>query len=281
MLDTAGRTHIDEPLMAEVAVREGANPHETLLVADALTGQDAVNLAENFDERIGITGLVLTRMDGDGRGGAALSMRAVTGKPIKLIGTGEKMDALEDFHPSASPTASSAWATSSRWSRRPPKPSTPKRPRRWPSPLAEGQVRPERPRRPARQMQKMGGMGGMMGMMPGMGKMKKQMDGGRLDDKIIRPPDRHHQLDDQEGARQSRILKHRARSASPPVPAPGRRRHQQASEDAPPDGRHDESHEGQEGRRHDGQDDGRPTSSEARRSAQGIAPLDRQFRRDR
>src|SRR5690606_15231469 len=100
ILDTAGRTHIDEPLMAEMAeIKRASNPHEILLVADSLTGQDAVNLARNFDERVGVTGLVLTRMDGDGRGGAALSMRAVTGKPIKLIGTGEKMDALEEFHP--------------------------------------------------------------------------------------------------------------------------------------------------------------------------------------
>ena len=115
MLDTAGRTHIDEALMAEMAeIKAAAMPHEILLVADALTGQDAVNLARSFDERVAITGIVLTRIDGDGRGGAALSMRAVTGKPIKLLGTGEKMDALEDFHPTrASPTASSAWATSS------------------------------------------------------------------------------------------------------------------------------------------------------------------------
>jgi signal recognition particle subunit SRP54 len=100
ILDTAGRTHVDEPLMAEMAdIKARTNPHEILLVADSLTGQDAVNLARSFDSRVGITGIVLTRIDGDGRGGAALSMRAVTGKPIKLIGTGEKMDALEDFHP--------------------------------------------------------------------------------------------------------------------------------------------------------------------------------------
>jgi signal recognition particle subunit SRP54 len=100
LLDTAGRTHIDEPLMVEMAeIKAAARPHEILLVADALTGQDAVNLAKNFDERVGVTGIVLTRVDGDGRGGAALSMRAVTGKPIKLVGMGEKMDALEDFHP--------------------------------------------------------------------------------------------------------------------------------------------------------------------------------------
>src|SRR5207253_5401634 len=100
LLDTAGRTTLDEAMMAEAAdVKRAANPHEVLLVADALTGQDAVNLARSFDQRVGLTGIVLTRLDGDGRGGAALSMRAVTGKPIKLIGVGEKLDALEDFYP--------------------------------------------------------------------------------------------------------------------------------------------------------------------------------------
>src|ERR1700712_4878683 len=101
LLDTAGRTTLDEEMMSEAAeIKTAANPHEVLLVADSLTGQDAVNLARAFDERVGLTGIVLTRVDGDGRGGAALSMRSVTGKPIKLIGTGEKTDALEDFHPS-------------------------------------------------------------------------------------------------------------------------------------------------------------------------------------
>ncbi|MCC7348377.1 MAG: signal recognition particle protein, partial [Variibacter sp.] len=100
LLDTAGRITLDEEMMAEAAeVKRAANPHEVLLVADALTGQDAVNLARSFNERVGLTGIALTRVDGDGRGGAALSMRAVTGKPIKLIGTGEKMDALEEFYP--------------------------------------------------------------------------------------------------------------------------------------------------------------------------------------
>jgi signal recognition particle subunit SRP54 len=100
VLDTAGRLSIDDELMNQVeAVRDVANPRETILVVDGLTGQDAVNTAQNFDERIGITGVILTRMDGDGRGGAALSMRAVTGKPIKFVGLGEKMDALETFEP--------------------------------------------------------------------------------------------------------------------------------------------------------------------------------------
>ena len=100
ILDTAGRLHIDEFLMDEVqSVRDIAKPRETILVVDGLTGQDAVNVAEEFNGKIGISGVVLTRMDGDGRGGAALSMRAVTGQPIKFVGLGEKMDALEEFHP--------------------------------------------------------------------------------------------------------------------------------------------------------------------------------------
>ena len=100
ILDTAGRLHIDEVLMAEVAeIRDAVQPSETLLVVDAMTGQDAVNLAREFNEKIGVTGLVLTRVDGDARGGAALSMRAVTGRPIKFLGAGEKLEALEVFHP--------------------------------------------------------------------------------------------------------------------------------------------------------------------------------------
>src|SRR6185295_3839273 len=101
LLDSAGRVTVDEELMQELAeVEKMTKPHEVLLVADSLTGQDAVATARAFDQKLKLTGIVLTRVDGDGRGGAALSMRAVTGKPIKLIGTGEKTDALEDFHPS-------------------------------------------------------------------------------------------------------------------------------------------------------------------------------------
>ena len=100
ILDTAGRLSIDEALMGEVrAIREATQPAETLLVVDAMTGQDAVNTARAFNEALGITGIVMTRMDGDARGGAALSMRAITGAPIKLTGSGEKIDALEEFHP--------------------------------------------------------------------------------------------------------------------------------------------------------------------------------------
>ena len=100
ILDTAGRLSIDLELMAEVAaIRRATNPAETLLVVDAMTGQDAVNTAKAFNDAVGVTGIVMTRMDGDARGGAALSMRAITGAPIKLVGTGEKLDALEEFHP--------------------------------------------------------------------------------------------------------------------------------------------------------------------------------------
>jgi signal recognition particle subunit SRP54 len=154
-------------------------------VADALTGQDAVNLARNFDERVGISGLVLTRMDGDGRGGAALSMRAVTGKPIKLIGTGEKMDALEEFHPRR--VADRILGMGDIVS------LVEKAAENFDAEKAAGdgrpdeirQVRPQRSGRAAGQMQKLGGMGGIMGMMPGMGKMKDQMSAAGMDDKTF------------------------------------------------------------------------------------------------
>jgi signal recognition particle subunit SRP54 len=186
ILDTAGRTHIDEPLMLEMAeIRERSDPHEILLVADSLTGQDAVNLARSFDERVGLTGIVLTRMDGDGRGGAALSMRAVTGKPIKLIGTGEKMDALEEFHPrrvadrilgmgdivtlveKAAQTIDAEKAAA--MARR----------------MQDGRFDLNDLAEQLRQMQKMGGFGGIMGLMPGIGKMKEQMAAAGLDDRMF------------------------------------------------------------------------------------------------
>jgi signal recognition particle subunit SRP54 len=100
LIDTAGRLHIDEALMLELReIKTQIKPKEVLLVADAMTGQDAVNIAKNFNERLGIDGIILTKMDGDARGGAALSIKSVTQKPIKFIGTGEKLDALEAFHP--------------------------------------------------------------------------------------------------------------------------------------------------------------------------------------
>jgi len=186
MLDTAGRLHIDEQLMAEIAaVRDIARPHETLLVADALTGQDAVNIAKTFKDRVGITGLVLTRMDGDGRGGAALSMRAVTGAPIKLVGVGEKLDALEDFHPGrvagrilgmgdivslvekAGETldAEKAQAMAKR--------------------MEQGSFTLDDLAEQLRQMQRIGGMKGVLGMLPGVGKIKTAIDQAGLDEKVF------------------------------------------------------------------------------------------------
>ena len=185
-LDTAGRTHIDEELMAETAeIKAATNPHEILLVADALTGQDAVNLARSFDERVAVTGIMLTRIDGDGRGGAALSMRAVTGKPIKLLGTGEKLEDLEDFHPSrvadrilgmgdivslvekAAETVSADEAA------------------KMAKKMKKGVFDLDDLKNQLLQMKKMGGMGGLMGMMPGMGKMKKQLANANMDEKIF------------------------------------------------------------------------------------------------
>lgn len=149
LLDTAGRTTLDEEMMAEAAaIKAAANPHEVLLVADSLTGQDAVNLARAFDQRVGLTGIVLTRVDGDGRGGAALSMRAVTGKPIKLIGTGEKTDALEDFHPDRIAGRILGMGDVVSWSNVPPPISTPKG-RAHRRAYAQGSVRPQRHARAA------------------------------------------------------------------------------------------------------------------------------------
>ena len=183
ILDTAGRTHIDEPLMVEMAdIKKASNPHEILLVADALTGQDAVNLATSFDERVGITGLVLTRMDGDGRGGAALSMRAVTGKPIKLIGTGEKMDALEEFHPRRIADRILGMGDIVSLVEKAAENIDAEKAAAMAKKMQSGKFDLNDLADQLGQMQKMGGMGGIMGMMPGMGKMKDQMAAAGLDD---------------------------------------------------------------------------------------------------
>ncbi len=187
MLDTAGRTTLDDAMMNEAAeVKRAVNPHEVLLVADALTGQDAVNLARSFDERVGLTGIVLTRVDGDGRGGAALSMRAVTGKPIKLIGTGEKLDALEEFDPAriagrilgmgdivalvekaaANIDAEKAMRTAEK--------------------MRKGAFDLGDLREQLTQMQGMGGLSGLMNMLPGIGKMKNQLAAANLDENVIK-----------------------------------------------------------------------------------------------
>ena len=222
MLDTAGRTTLDEAMMAEVAeVKRAANPHEVLLVADALTGQDAVNLARAFDERVGLTGIVLTRVDGDGRGGAALSMRAVTGKPIKLIGTGEKMDALEDFHPARIADRILGMGDIVSLVERAAATIDAEKAARVAEKMRKGAVRPRRPARAAHADAEDGRHGGLMGMLPGIAKMKNQIAAAKLDEQRAQAPDGDHQLDDAAGAAQSRPPQGRAaRSASRPAPAP-------------------------------------------------------------
>lgn len=186
ILDTAGRLAIDEALMEEVAqVKLATNPHETLLVVDAMTGQDAVNTAKAFQDKVGVTGIVMTRIDGDARGGAALSMRAVTGAPIKLLGAGEKLDALEDFHPDriasrilgmgdivslvekAAATIDQAEAE------------------KLAARMQKGQFTLEDYASQLKQIGKMGSLQGILGMLPGVGKIKQQLNDANLDTSIL------------------------------------------------------------------------------------------------
>jgi len=187
ILDTAGRTHIDEPLMAEMAeIRRIAAPHEILLVADSLTGQDAVNLAQSFDRRVGITGLVLTRADGDGRGGAALSMRAVTGKPIKFLGTGEKLDALEEFEPRRLADRILGMGDIVGLVEKAAASLDAEKAKRAAEKMRKGAFDLDDLAEQLAQMQKMGGMSGMLGMLPGIGKVKQQIDAAGFDDRLFR-----------------------------------------------------------------------------------------------
>ncbi|MEO0363844.1 MAG: signal recognition particle protein, partial [Pseudomonadota bacterium] len=187
MLDTAGRLSIDEELMAQVeAVRDVAKPHETLLVVDGLTGQDAVHTAENFDQRIGVTGVVLTRMDGDGRGGAALSMRAVTGKPIKFVATGEKMDALEEFHPKRVAGRILGMGDIVSLVEKAQETIEAEQAEKMMKRFQKGRFDMNDLQTQLDQMLKMGGMQGLMGMLPGMGKITKQMEEANFDDKVIK-----------------------------------------------------------------------------------------------
>ncbi len=186
ILDTAGRLHIDEQLMAEVAaVRDAARPTETLLVADAMTGQDALTVAREFHDKVGITGIALTRVDGDARGGAALSMRAVTGRPIKLMGVGEKLDALEAFHAERIAgrilgmgdvvgLVEKAADTIDR-----------EEAEKMAAKMIKGRFTLDDMAEQLNQIRKMGDIGGMLGMLPGGGKFKKQIAEANFDDKMI------------------------------------------------------------------------------------------------
>jgi signal recognition particle subunit SRP54 len=188
ILDTAGRLSIDDVLMKEAAdVRDAAQPHEKLLVVDAMTGQDAVNTANAFEQKIGVTGIILTRIDGDARGGAALSMRAITGKPIKFLGTGEKTDALEVYHPdrlasrilgmgdvvslvekaAATIDHDDAEAMAEKF-------------------MKGGRFDFNDLAKQLQQMRKMGGLGSLVNMLPGLGKIKDQIKNANIDDKAVK-----------------------------------------------------------------------------------------------
>jgi signal recognition particle subunit SRP54 len=187
LLDTAGRLHVNEELMLEVAaVREAANPHQTLLVADAMTGQDAVNVAKAFGERAGVTGIVLTRVDGDARGGAALSMRAITGKPIVLIGTGEKIDALEPFHPERIAGRILGMGDVVSLVEKAVETADQDEAEKLAAKLRRGNFDLDDLAGQLRQIRRMGGMSGMLGMLPGVGKIKKQLAGANIDEGIIK-----------------------------------------------------------------------------------------------
>ncbi|MEO1044719.1 MAG: signal recognition particle protein [Pseudomonadota bacterium] len=186
LLDTAGRLHVDQQLMDEMrAVSAEAQPKETLLVVDSLTGQDAVNVAQNFSEQVDLTGVVLTRMDGDARGGAALSMRAVTGRPIKFVGTGEKMDALELFHPDRVANRILGMGDVVSLVERAVETVKKEDADRLAERMAKGQFDMNDLRSQLQQMTKMGGLGALAGMMPGMKKAKAAMEKSGMDDKVL------------------------------------------------------------------------------------------------
>jgi signal recognition particle subunit SRP54 len=186
LLDTAGRLHVDQALMDEMkAVSAISTPKETLLVVDSLTGQDAVNVAQSFAGEVDLTGVVLTRMDGDARGGAALSMRAVTGKPIKFAGTGEKIDAIEAFHPSRVANRILGMGDIVSIVEKAAEAVETEEAERLAERMSKGQFDMNDLRSQLRQMQRMGGLGMLAGMMPGMKKAKAAMEQSGMDDRVL------------------------------------------------------------------------------------------------
>ena len=261
MLDTAGRLHVNEELMLEVAaVRDAAKPHQTLLVADAMTGQDAVNVAKAFGERVGITGIILTRVDGDARGGAALSMRAITGKPIMFIGTGEKIDALEPFHPERIAGRILGMGDVVGLVEKAAETVDQDEAEKLAAKLQKGDFDLDDLAGQLRQLRRMGGMSGMLGMLPGIGKIKKQLDDANIDESIIKR---------QEAIISSMTKAERKQpeAAQRLAPAPHRRRlrhhgagGQPAAEAVPGHGRDDEE---DEEARAEGPDAARPLGADA------------------
>jgi signal recognition particle subunit SRP54 len=187
ILDTAGRLSINQELMEEVKqVRAETDPAETLLVVDAMTGQDAVNTAKAFNEAVGVTGIVMTRMDGDARGGAALSMRAITGAPIKLTGVGERLDALEDFHPERVAGRILGMGDIVGLVEKATETIDEEEAEKLAAKMARGKFDLEDYAGQLRQITKMGSLSGILGMLPGVGKMKAQIEEANLDTTILK-----------------------------------------------------------------------------------------------
>jgi hypothetical protein len=250
ILDTAGRLAIDDALMDEVAaVKAAVKPHETLLVVDAMTGQDSVNTARAFNERVGVTGIVMTRVDGDARGGAALSMRAVTGAPIKLLGAGEKLDALEDFHPDRIANRILGMGDIVSLVERAAETIDQAEAEKLAARMQKGQFSLEDYASQLKQIGKMGNLSGIMGMLPGAaedqaaarrrqsGSVDPEASGGhhRQHDARRAPQARDHQGVAQEAHRQRlRILRAGGEQAAQAVR--GHARHDEAHEQDGPEG---------------------------------------------
>ncbi|WP_075632509.1 signal recognition particle protein [Novacetimonas hansenii] len=186
ILDTAGRLSIDEALMDEVrAIRAETQPAETLLVVDAMTGQDAVNTAKAFNEAVGVTGVVMTRMDGDARGGAALSMRAITGAPIKLTGSGEKLDALEEFHPERVAGRILGLGDIAGLVEKAADTLDHEESEKIAAKMLQGKFDLDDYAAQIRQINKMGSISGILNMLPGMGKLKEAMGDKDIDTSVL------------------------------------------------------------------------------------------------
>jgi len=187
LFDTAGRLHIDEELMQELAdIRAAVSPHEIVLVADAMTGQDAVNVARGFHERLGLTGVILSKMEGDARGGAALSIRAISGAPIVFLGVGEKLDALEPFYPDRLASRILGMGDVLSLIERAERAFDQKEAERLERKLRRAEFSLEDFRDQLRAMKKMGSVGDLLGMIPGLGKMARAVDAGKAEKDLAR-----------------------------------------------------------------------------------------------
>lgn len=187
IIDTAGRLHIDEELMGELQrIKEAVQPHEILLVVDAMTGQDAVNVAEHFNGKLGIDGVILTKLDGDTRGGAALSVRAVTGRPIKFAGVGEKLEALEPFHPDRMASRILGMGDVLTLIERAQEALDEKKALELQQKIVKNELNLEDFRDQLQQMRKLGPLDQILSMLPGMGQLKNQLKDARIDEKEIR-----------------------------------------------------------------------------------------------